>query len=130
MPTDPTSNRADQPRGIGLFVLHLVFGAMGVFMAYETHRLVQTGETITLDGREVSHWSSVVFTSVLSLWGLAGFAGGVKLFICGNTYPFPDIRRLGSRRSQPTRGKCPTCGYSRVGLRDDMPCPECGQKIP
>lgn len=25
------------------------------------------------------------------------------------------------------RGECPWCGYSRVGLADDDPCPECGR---
>jgi hypothetical protein len=54
-----------------------------------------------------------VWTPVAALLGIASMMG------------FAEIRAWRKGRA----GRCSACGYSRVGLKEDAVCPECGGKI-
>jgi len=56
---------------------------------------------------------------VYSVWPLSP-----ALLLLGGLLAFPGWR--GARRAR--RGLCPACAYSRAGLSDAVPCPECGHE--
>lgn len=58
----------------------------------------------------------------------AGLAVDVVVFaplIGAASYFVGVVVRARRRRA----GRCPSCGYSRVGLEQVLPCPECGQRL-
>lgn len=134
--TEPTRQHAI-PNRLSAMAKTSLFVALAMFFTWETYDCVSNGAKLTMhrsrySGDEVtlSNTESIVYSALLALASWVTALGGVKYVLRGNTRPFPDLLRLRQSPDAEPKGSCVHCGYSRKGLRDDMPCPECGNKKP
>lgn len=134
--TEPARQHAI-PNRLSAMIQTGLFVAGAMFFTWVAYDCVSNGVKLTMhsprySGHEVtlSNTESIVYSTLLALACWVAALGGVNYVLRGNTRPFPDLLRLRQSPSVEPKGSCVHCGYSRKGLRDDMPCPECGNKKP